>query len=169
MNELILKIEQWAEDRNLIKGSDPLSQAMKLFSEAGELADNIGKGRCVKDDIGDVLVVLTIITKQTGHSITELDAPKWAEGDNKYLILKLQCALVEFVEYKVNGDSFASGLLRRILNILNGIAANHSTTLEECLTVAYNDIKTRKGILHNGTFIKESDACYGEIIKLYSN
>ena len=165
MNELILKIEQWAEDRNLIKGSDPLSQAMKLFSEAGELADNIGKGRCVKDDIGDVFVVLAIITKQTGHSITELDAPKWAEGDNKYLVLKLQCALVEFVEYKVNGDSFASGVLKRILNILNGIARNHKSTLDECLAVAYNDIKDRKGIMHDGIFIKESDPRYAELVK----
>lgn len=165
MNELILKIEQWAEDRNLIKGSDPLSQAMKLFSEAGELADNIGKGQCVKDDIGDVLVVLTIISRQTGHSINEVDAPKWADGTNKDLLLKLQGSLVDFVEYKVNGDSFASGVLRRILNILNGIARNHKTTLEECLTVAYNDIKDRKGIMHDGIFIKESDPRYAELVK----
>ena len=43
MKELILKIEQWAEDRNIIKGSQPIDQAMKLFSEFGELADNVGK------------------------------------------------------------------------------------------------------------------------------
>ena len=27
MNELIAKIEQWAEDRNIIKGSKPIDQA----------------------------------------------------------------------------------------------------------------------------------------------
>ena len=52
MNELIAKIEQWAEDRNIIKGSKPIDQAMKLFSEFGELADNVGKGRDCRDDIG---------------------------------------------------------------------------------------------------------------------
>ena len=56
MKELILKVEQWAQDRNLINGCKPIDQAMKLFSEAGELADNIGKGRDIKDDVGDVLV-----------------------------------------------------------------------------------------------------------------
>ena len=45
MNELIQKIEQWATDRNIIKGSKPIDQAMKLFSEFGELADNVGKYR----------------------------------------------------------------------------------------------------------------------------
>lgn len=168
MNELILKIEQWAEDRNLIKGSDPLSQAMKLFSEAGELADNIGKGKDIKDDVGDVLVVMIVISKQLGATLTSFDAPQWAEDTNKKLMLKLNGSLVEFVEW-AESKAFASGIVKRILNILSGIAANHKATLEECLAVAYNDIKTRKGILHNGTFIKESDASYGEIIKLYSN
>ena len=39
MKELILKIEQWAEDRNIIKGAKPLDQAMKLFSEFMEVVD----------------------------------------------------------------------------------------------------------------------------------
>ncbi len=38
MKELILNIEQWAEDRNIIKGAKPLDQAMKLFAEFGELS-----------------------------------------------------------------------------------------------------------------------------------
>ena len=37
MKELILNIEQWAEDRNIIKGAKPLDQAMKLFSEHMEV------------------------------------------------------------------------------------------------------------------------------------
>ena len=30
---LVQSIEQWAEDRNIIKGAKPVDQAMKLFSE----------------------------------------------------------------------------------------------------------------------------------------
>lgn len=164
MQELILKVEQWAEDRNLIKGCQPIDQAMKLFSEAGELADNIGKGRCVKDDIGDVAVVLTIITKQLGKTLADVDAPQWAEGDNKNLMLKLQNSLTDFVECATFGG-FSYGVCRRILNILNAIARNHKTTLDECLAVAYNDIKERKGVLWNGVFVKESDPTYTEIME----
>lgn len=164
MNELIAKIEQWAEDRNIIKGSEPIDQAMKLFSEVGELADNVGKGKDIKDDVGDIFVVLTIITAQTGHSISVIEFPKWAEDTNKNLVLKLQGALVEFIEYKHNGNSFASGVLKRCLNILSAIAANHGTTLQECIQIAYNDIKDRRGILVNGVFIKESDPAYQDAL-----
>ena len=38
MEQLIKQIEQWAEDRNIIKGSKPIDQAMKLFSESGDLS-----------------------------------------------------------------------------------------------------------------------------------
>ena len=164
MKELILKVEQWAQDRNLINGCKPIDQAMKLFSEAGELADNIGKGRDIKDDVGDVLVVMIIIAKQLGATLSSFNAPEWAEDTNKKLLLKLQGSLVEYAEW-AEYKSFPSGIVKRILNILNGIAQNHKTTLEECLSVAYNDIKDRKGIMHNGVFIKDSDPVYDSIVK----
>jgi len=164
VKELILKVEQWAQDRNLINGCKPIDQAMKLFSEAGELADNIGKGRDIKDDVGDVLVVMIIIAKQLGATLSSFNAPEWAEDTNKKLLLKLQGSLVDYVEL-AEYKSFPSGIVKRILNILNGIARNHKTTLEECLSVAYNDIKDRKGIMHNGTFIKSSDPAYSSIVK----
>ena len=164
MKELILKVEQWAQDRNLINGCKPIDQAMKLFSEAGELADNIGKGRDIKDDVGDVLVVMIIISKQLGATLSSFNAPEWAEDTNKKLLLKLQGSLVDYVEL-AQYKSSPSGIVKRILNILNGIARNHKTTLEECLSVAYNDIKDRKGIMHNGTFIKSTDPVYDSIVK----
>lgn len=164
MKELILKVEQWAQDRNLINGCKPIDQAMKLFSEVGELADNIGKGRDIKDDVGDVLVVMIIIAKQLGATLSSFNAPEWAEDTNKKLLLKLQGSLVEYAEW-AEYKSFPSGIVKRILNILNGIAQNHKTTLEECLSVAYNDIKDRKGIMHNGTFIKSTDPVYESILK----
>ncbi len=91
------KIKKWHHDRNLIDGSDDKSQFAKLIQEAGELSDNICKGRDVRDDIGDMIVVL--------------------------------------------------------LNI----AERNKVTLTECLMVAYNDIKDRKGQMIDGVFVKESD------------
>ena len=55
---LIDKIAQWHHDRNLIEGSDDKSQFAKLIQEAGELSDNICKGKDVSDDIGDMIVCL---------------------------------------------------------------------------------------------------------------
>lgn len=54
---------QWAGDRGILQNSTPQIQGLKLMSEAGELCDNLAKNREVIDDIGDMMVVLTIIAK----------------------------------------------------------------------------------------------------------
>ena len=44
------------------------------------------------------------------------------------------------------------------LVVLNTLAVMHDTSLEECLKVAYEDIKDRKGHMNSeGIFIKEGD------------
>jgi len=68
MDELIKKIQIWAEDRNLISGATPKTQIIKLMSKVGELADDINKQADPTDSIGDCLVVLTILAAQ--HNIT---------------------------------------------------------------------------------------------------
>lgn len=90
-------IRQWHHDRNLIDGSDDKTQFAKLIQEAGELSDNICKGKDIRDDIGDMMVVLINIAERNNLSLTE------------------------------------------------------------CLEVAYNDIKDRKGRMVDGVFVKEAD------------
>lgn len=67
LEELTIK---WSEDRGIIKNSNSLTQFAKLISEAGELADNIAKGRNIEDDIGDCLVVLCNIAKINNTNLT---------------------------------------------------------------------------------------------------
>ena len=71
MIEDVNRIKQWHHDRNLIDGSDDKSQFAKLIQEAGELSDNICKGNDIKDDIGDMIVVLINIAERNDVSITE--------------------------------------------------------------------------------------------------
>jgi len=42
-----------------------------------------------------------------------------------------------------------------IAHSLNEIALLENTTLEECLNIAYNKIKNRKGKMINGKFVKD--------------
>ena len=90
-------IGQWHRDRNLIDGSSDKDQYMKLIQEAGELSDSFCTGKDIKDDIGDMMVVL--------------------------------------------------------INIM----VRNNLTMNECLSVAYNDIKDRKGKMVDGVFVKEGD------------
>tara|TARA_B100000780_G_scaffold275853_1_gene243326 strand:- start:625 stop:936 length:312 start_codon:yes stop_codon:yes gene_type:complete len=97
LQDTINSIIQWHYDRNLIDGSSDKDQYLKLIQEAGELSDNICKGKDIRDDIGDMMVVL--------------------------------------------------------INIME----RNNLTLNECLEVAYNDIKDRKGRMVDGVFVKEDD------------
>jgi len=90
-------IKQWHYDRNLIAGSDDKSQFCKLSEEMGELSSNICKGKDIRDDIGDMMVVLINIMERNGLS------------------------------------------------------------MDDCLEVAYDDIKDRKGKMIDGVFVKEAD------------
>ncbi len=90
-------ISQWHRDRNLIDGSTDKDQYLKLIQEAGELSDSLCKGKDVRDDIGDMMVVL--------------------------------------------------------INIM----VRNNLTINECLSVAYDDIKDRKGKMIDGVFVKEGD------------
>ena len=74
-------IRQWAQDRNLIEGSDLKSQFVKLIEEAGELANAIGKKNDIEfaDAIGDMFVVLTILAAQNRMHIEDCIDGAWQE------------------------------------------------------------------------------------------
>ena len=77
MNELINKVTQWHRDRNLIDGASDKDQFCKLIQEAGELSDSICKGKDVKDDIGDMIVVLINIAERNNVTIEECLMNAW--------------------------------------------------------------------------------------------
>ena len=81
LSELVALIQNWAWDRNLIDGSTPNAQMLKLMEEVGELAGGVCKDKAdvIKDSIGDVFVVLTIIATQMGWSIEECVQAAYAE------------------------------------------------------------------------------------------
>ncbi len=77
MNELIKKVAQWHHDRNLIEGASDKDQFCKLIQEAGELSDNICKGKDISDDIGDMIVVLINIAERNNLTLEECLERAW--------------------------------------------------------------------------------------------
>lgn len=77
--DLIEKVVGWHYDRNLILGSTDKDQYMKLIQEAGELSDDICKGRALHDDIGDMLVVLINIAERNGLTLENCLECAWED------------------------------------------------------------------------------------------
>lgn len=94
MLDNVRKVEQWGEDRNLIRGSTPLKQVNKTSEEVNELTAALGAMEwattpdgavpsmiveAAADAIGDVTVTLIIIAKQLGLSFEECLAGAYNE------------------------------------------------------------------------------------------
>lgn len=78
-DDYVAKVVQWHHDRNLIDGSTDKDQVLKLMQELGELSDSVCKGKDIKDDIGDMLVVIINITTRNRVSLSECLARAWED------------------------------------------------------------------------------------------
>lgn len=72
LQRLTKAIRIWAKNRNL-HTADPNKQMLKLMEEVGELAQGMAKddGRQVVDSIGDIYIVLTILSMQLGLDVED--------------------------------------------------------------------------------------------------
>ena len=77
LSYFIDNVVQWHRDRNLIDGSTDKDQVLKLMQELGELSDSVCKGKDIKDDIGDMLVVMLNIATRNGVTLSECLAKAW--------------------------------------------------------------------------------------------
>ena len=160
---MITNVRNWASDRNIIKGCLPIDQSIKLFEEFGELCGNMARGRDVTDDIGDVFVVFIILCAQYNYDLTphlgevRLDDPESLVGNDlshysdKQVALSLQMALGAAC-LTCNRDSTVI-----VLSLLTELCRRYNLSLLEALTHSYDEIKDRKGVMWNGSFVKEAD------------
>lgn len=75
------RVAYWAHERNLIHGSSPERQLVKLQEEMDELAEGIAKGDPgeISDAVGDCCVVLQIICTQLGLDFDSCLEAAWEE------------------------------------------------------------------------------------------
>ena len=153
MQELTSKIEQWADERQLLT-ADPVKQMLKLFEEVGEIASGLARGNSdeVKDGIGDTKVVLTILKKQIEN--VGIDEADGALDDLLWLIMSVGL----MAEGVIRGrEGSVLDYIEDAEHKLSNLATSAGTNIEECTTLAYDEIKDRKGKMLNGVFVKEAD------------
>lgn len=174
MQKLIQQIEQWAEDRNLIHGSTPQKQFLKLSEEIGELITGHNKRNLelIKDAVGDCFVVLTILSKQTNYEDLESDILegfecyaipreryKQSENHNLQHILSNQGELAtQLLDEEEGGDEIA---IYQCIGLITYNLVHYSygqgLDFRVCVRHAYKQIKDRKGRMIDGVFVKEED------------
>ena len=155
--ELKQKVEQWFVDRGLDK-AEPSKQFLKLMEETGELFEGIAKNdeALIKDAIGDIQVVLIGLEMQLENLSDDFEL----SAQDKVLLSWIQWLGVfayTMQRLRIEQVREAAPTLRFSKGALTPIAQSFNTTPDECLEIAYNEIKDRKGKLVNGVFVKEED------------
>ena len=165
IQELVPLIHQWAKERGIFDNLTPFDQLLKTHEEVGELIkacydDDLP---AIQDAIGNVMV--TLINYCYFKKIDFVKVYKQIQYDdseaiNIYCALTVNDTIAFFLRdlfyswnkpLKVTIFSTVSNILRNLQNI----TINNNTTLEECLNIAYNEIKNRTGRIINGKFVKD--------------
>lgn len=136
-NEFKPLIIEWAKQKGLVSSKNYQNQYLKLIEECGELARAILKNdvQNQKEEIGDIFVVATIMEAQKG---IKFDWNKFEDNKNH----------IQLLSSIINIPSWYIGYIYNICENLN-------LNLDECVEIAWNKIKDRKGKTIGGTFIKD--------------
>lgn len=187
--DLVVQCQQWAAERNFYapNGATYEGQWLKLMEECGEIAGGLARNKreLVEDAIGDVLVVLAVMDGfPEGSKVVPVEVEDWVEGQATHKQVTVPCGHMKYERLPHSaqvGDKFQSyAVLTFRLNILYvaenpvahryaayeallTIAESFELTLEGCFLAAYNEIKDRQGVMHNGVFIKSTDPRYAEL------
>jgi hypothetical protein len=78
------------------------------------------------------------------------------ESSDKDQFMKLLQEVGELSDSLCKGKDFRDDV-GDIMVVLINILVRNGVTIDECLEIAYNDIKDRKGKMVDGVFIKEGD------------
>jgi len=81
LNELEVKIRNWAIERNIDKSENAPKQMIKIMEELGETSAALLKKNEpeLKDGIGDILVTVIIFAQQLGYTPAECLEAAWNE------------------------------------------------------------------------------------------
>lgn len=156
--ELIGKIAQWAKDRNLILGSTPQKQFIKLMEEFGELCAGIARNdkEKIKDSIGDCFVVTVILKCQFKTNLFIRPSALNKNLDVSLILARVarDAALIPKSDLSVQVKlEIICGIVRHLMDVSFLLDVD----FESCVQAAWDEIKDRKGRMIDGVFVKEED------------
>lgn len=184
INEHVDNIVRWAHERNIINGSTPQAQFVKLVEEAGEL-DSWEEEVDALDALGDCLVVSIILAAQfkTTALHTLLDTARMDFSNDpragcrpfvfpmaqRFPTILSALGKVASTIARKNDAAFEEALYEFMLACVNEYcesfaAGNRDGSVDKALSHAWNEIKDRKGVMLDGVFIKSTDERYSDAV-----
>lgn len=164
VSDLLFATKMWFIARGIEQG-DVNKQGLKLIEEMGELVSGYLKNKedVIKDSIGDVAVVVI------GYAMMAGVSPEFIFFDRKedylpdfggvpaWIWMMVDSAFQAKVAQDLGIENAIKYNLSNIILYLNFICKELGYDFTECFSLAYEEIKDRKGRWVNGSFVKEQD------------
>ena len=135
------QVIQWGLEKQI---NNPVTQFGKVSEELNEICDELTSNGIIlsklKDAIGDTAVTLILLNHQEGRMSIFSEMKVLDVKDPLVAYRQLFIAIAQ-------NDN-------RVFYMLNDLAEFFDTTLEECLSIAYDVISKRTGETINGQFYK---------------
>ena len=136
------QVIQWGLEKQI---NNPVTQFGKVSEELNEICDELTSKNGIilsklKDAIGDTAVTLILLNHQEGRM-------------SIFSEMKVLDVKIPLVAYRQIFIAIAQND-NRVFYMLNDLAEFFDTTLEECLSIAYNVISRRTGKTINGQFYR---------------
>jgi len=162
MKELIQQVQQWANERGLNKPDQAKTQFLKVLSEYGETCDAIIKREKngdadIIDGFGDIIVTLIVLANMRSLQLESVYYNALNIKGANEMYFGAFTRHLNHLSYAVafEGDTGLEHAIECAVEDLYSYITDAGFTPEQCLQAAYNEIKDRKGVTVNGTFIKD--------------
>ncbi len=172
MDGLIPKIIYWAEERNIVNGSDIEKETLKLVYKCGKLTNFVDNRESCNDALGHCMVQMIILCRMQNITLDEcVEFTKTIKDErltdpefSSILVFKAIGELAEKVSMKKDIKAEIGYLLIYLTALTNSL----KIPIKECTETTFRNLENFKGILFNGKFLHERDEEY-EAAKLLIN
>ena len=169
MEVLIPTVISWAEERNLVRGTTIQTLALHLTAEFGKLSESIIAGADCRKYIGNTLVELIILCQKeclTLYECIELVTRNDERVKDPFFTLMGMSTYLGQLASDIQQKKNIKLNIGYICMYLTILGKNINSPIKECLSISFNDLKERKGILFDGNFILETDEHYAHAVRI---
>lgn len=164
MERLIHKVITWAEESNIVNGSDLKTETLKLVAEFGEMACSINRVKECRKRIGKCIIRMIIICRMRNISLDDcLELTQEITEKrvtNRRYVLKIMTQHLGKFTHNIVMDEDIGANMGYLFIYLTALTKILHYSLRDCLEIAYSDVTAHKGVMFDGTFIKETDERY---------
>ena len=164
MEKLIPKIIAWAEDRNIVRGSDLEKETLKLVYKCGKLANFMDNKEACNDAIGQCMLQMIIICRM--QHITLDECLKFTKSIKDVRVADPTISSILFFKTigelaeKISTKKDIKTEIGYLLIYMTALTKSLDLSIKECTENAFQQIKDIKGVMFDGELIDETHEKY---------